>query len=182
VNERGWIKLWRQLAEHELWLRERFTRGQAWCDLLMSANHTEHQLVRGGRPITVRRGQVYGSQVALARRWRWTRETVGLFLKDLNKAGMISDIIAVRGADIGYTLLTISNYERYQGVPAEVSDISSDIPKNGSKRSKEGSPPLFRILGGTAVDLRAPRLTRPGVARDPSRTGRAPARTPSRPA
>lgn len=149
----GWIKLHRRLAGHPLWLRERFTRGQAWVDLLMSAAHADHQVVRGGRLIDVRRGQVYGSQAALAERWRWTRETVSTFLRDLQKAEMISDISTVRGADIGYTLLTIKNYEQYQERRSDASDISSDISpdvssdiqKKVTTRSKEGGTLLASL-------------------------------------
>jgi DNA replication protein DnaD len=136
-----------------MWLADRFTRGQAWVDLLMSAAHVDHEVTRGGRVVNVKRGQVFGSQAALAARWKWTRETVSVFLKHLQRSGMAADISTVRGAGIGYTLITISNYEVFQSGPARASDISSDIfpaicpdissdiQKNGSTRSKEEKNP-----------------------------------------
>lgn len=36
---RGYVKLWRRLKDSDLWLSEKFTRGQAWADLVMLANH-----------------------------------------------------------------------------------------------------------------------------------------------
>ncbi|MBT6584839.1 MAG: hypothetical protein HON77_11095, partial [Gammaproteobacteria bacterium] len=33
----GYIKVYRDMANHPLWLEEQFTRGQAWMDLLFRA-------------------------------------------------------------------------------------------------------------------------------------------------
>jgi hypothetical protein len=126
-GRRGWIKLWRRLADHDLWISERFSRGQAWADLLMSAAHVDHQVIRGGRAVPIKRGQVFTSQVSLAKRWRWDRETVSKFLQLLTTLGQISDISTLRGAGIGYTLFTVSNYERFQGSTDDDADISPGI-------------------------------------------------------
>ena len=113
----------------------------------MAAAHVEHQVIRAGRAITVPRGSVLTSQVALAGRWEWNRKSVIAFLKLLRSLDMVADISAVRGAGIGYTLLSIKNYERFQGAPPAVADISGDIsfPEKGtikrtfSGHSEEGS-------------------------------------------
>jgi hypothetical protein len=115
VNDRnGWIKVWRRLAMHPLWIGERFSRGQALVDLLMNAAHVDHQVIRAGRVITVPRGGVFNSQVSLAGRWRWDRTTVAAFFDLLKKLGIISRISTVRGASIGYTLVVLKNYDRLQ--------------------------------------------------------------------
>ncbi len=62
----GWLKLWRKLGDSELWLAEPFTRGQAWVDLLMLANHTDGYLRKRGIRVEVRRGQVGWSEGKLA--------------------------------------------------------------------------------------------------------------------
>jgi hypothetical protein len=131
------MKLWRSLAEHPVWLGERFTRGQAWVDLLMHAAHEEHQVVRGGRARTVPRGAVLTSQLALAKRWRWDRKTVVRFLRLLISLDMIRDISAVRGAGIGYTLLTLKNYARFQSDTRATLDISTDISRPISRPTGE---------------------------------------------
>ena len=70
----GWIKLYRQIRDHAYWLeRRRFSRAEAWIDLLMSASHKDHDVTIGGRIINLKRGQVLTSQVALAQRWGWKR-------------------------------------------------------------------------------------------------------------
>lgn len=143
MNDAGWVRLHRRLRRHPLWGSERFSRGQAWVDLLLDAAHTDHEVVRGGRVIAVPRGAVFTSQSGLAERWSWTRETVGKFLKLLEKQAMIADISAVRGAGIGYTLFRISNYKRFQSnghaASAISPDISPDVKPTFRRHSEEGS-------------------------------------------
>ena len=123
----GWVRIYRQLADHPLWTKERFTRGQAWVDLLLMANFTETTAVQGNRPIVVKRGQVLTSQVALAGRWRWDRKTVRVFL-DALKAAMMLDIQTSKDTDTGYTIITLRNYEKFQSDVLEPLDIETDIP------------------------------------------------------
>lgn len=118
---RGWIKVYRQLVDHWLWRGERFTRGQAWIDLLLSANHHDRQIRLGNQLVTVKRGQVLVSQRQLVSRWRWARNTIARFLRVLKLDEMLSHEVS-RGPEGGYTLITILNYERYQGSDEEHSE------------------------------------------------------------
>jgi hypothetical protein len=165
VNDRsGWIKLHRRLATHELWTAERFTRGQAWADLLMAAAHVEHQVIRAGRAITVPRGGVLTSQVALAARWGWNRKSVVTFFSLLRSLDMVADISTVRGAGIGYTLLNVKNYERFQSVPPGAAGISADISghderterRTFSGHSEEGSNNVTKKGKKQRADARSP--------------------------
>lgn len=122
----GWICLHRSLAEHQLWLMGRFTPGQAWVDLLMCANYQDGRVLRGDRWIPVARGQVFTSQKALAARWRWDRKTVRSFLDALKSDEMLS-IETSKETDTGYTLLTILNFERFQGETLNTLDIRTGI-------------------------------------------------------
>lgn len=105
----GWIKLHRQLQECPIWYGERFSKGQAWVDLLMLANHSDKEILFNGEIITVKRGQYLTSTVKLSEKWLWNRKTVMSFLKLLEKDKMIS-----RVSDNKKTLITIENYEIYQ--------------------------------------------------------------------
>lgn len=125
----GWIRLWRSLLNHPLWTRERFTLGQAWIDLLLSAAHTDHPVPRGTQMVLERRGDFLTSQVALAARWRWDRETVRRFFRALERGNMCR-IRTSKESETGYTLVSIMNYERYQGDVEQSSSLSpaSDAP------------------------------------------------------
>lgn len=105
----GFIKLHRQISEHEFWLGERFTKGQAWIDLLLLANHKDGSFWIRGIEILVKRGEVARSMQTLAERWKWNRKTVGTFVMALNKRKMV-----VSRTDNKTTIILICNYEKYQ--------------------------------------------------------------------
>ena len=105
----GWIKLHRQLLESDLWTCEPFSRGQAWIDLLLLANHKDSFFYKRGNKINVKRGQLGRSSVELSSRWTWSRSKVNKFLKDLEKEQQIS----ITKTSITQ-VVTIKNYEFFQ--------------------------------------------------------------------
>lgn len=106
----GWITLHRQLADHDLWLAEPFTRGQAWVDLLMLANHKDGCIRVRGNKIPVARGQVGWSQKRLAERWKWSRTKVRNFLDELeNEEQQI-----VQHKNNTTSVITLVNFKKYQ--------------------------------------------------------------------
>ncbi len=125
----SWVRLDRSLTNHPIWVRERFTRGQAWVDLILRASYKDHVALQGSRPIQVKRGQVLTSQVDLAARWKWDRETVHRFLQALESLKMATTETS-KATDTGYTLITLTNYDTYQGdgLSDPVSDAPSDPP------------------------------------------------------
>ena len=106
---KGWIKLYRQLLTHELWLAEPFTRGQAWVDLLMLANHEEGFIRVRGIKIPIKRGQVGWSERRLAERWKWSRGKVRRFIFEL-----ISDQQIEQQKNNKTSTITILNYDEFQ--------------------------------------------------------------------
>jgi hypothetical protein len=122
VAERGWIKLHRQLQECPIWYGDRFSKGQAWVDLLLLANHRDKKILFNGEIQTIGRGQYLTSTVKLAEKWGWNRKTVSSYLKLLEQDKMITKV-----SDNTKTLITIENYEVFQGIDEEV-DNSLDNP------------------------------------------------------
>lgn len=106
---KGWISLHRKIAENPLWFSEPFTRGQAWVDLLLLANHEYTYFYKRGNKIDVHRGQVGRSAVELADRWKWSRSKVRKFLNDLEKEQQIE-----QQKNTVTQVLTIKNFEKYQ--------------------------------------------------------------------
>jgi len=105
----GWIKLHRQLFENRLWLSEPFSRGQAWVDLLLLANHEPSFYYKRGNKINVERGQIGRSEVELSSRWTWSRTKLRRFLNDLEKEQQI-----IQQKSTVTLIITIVNYEKYQ--------------------------------------------------------------------
>lgn len=105
----GYIKLHRKLQDNPLWYSEKFTRGQAWVDLMLLANHTYGFFFIRGNKVEVQRGQVGWSVVKLAARWKWSRSKVNNYLNQLEKEQQVE----LEKSKV-YTLITIINYEEYQ--------------------------------------------------------------------
>lgn len=109
MDNLGWIRLYRRIQDNELWLMEKFTRAQAWIDLLLMANHKDSMFFLRGNEVHVKRGQIARSEETLAKRWRWSRDKVRRFLEWLKTRQQIrqqqSTII---------NILEIINYEKYQ--------------------------------------------------------------------
>ena len=122
----GWIKLYRRIKDHWLWPKgTRYSKLEAWIDLLLSANHSQNKVLLGSKLITVERGQILTSQLSLAKKWSWNRKTVNTFLK-LTKSDEILDFRSSSEVDTGYTLITIRNYGKYQGRGNGALDTGAD--------------------------------------------------------
>lgn len=106
----GWNKIYRSIQEHWLWTCEPFSRGQAWIDLLLMANHKEAKIMINGSLEVVERGQRVTSIRKLSDRWKWSTKKVTHFLDQLVKDNMIEYI-----SDSSKTVVTILNYDKYQG-------------------------------------------------------------------
>ncbi len=107
----GWIKLHRRLQDHWLWQEKRkFSKVEAWLDLLLRANHKENKILIGRNLVDVKSGQFITSTLKLAQAWGWGKTTVKQFLNLLESEKMIT-----QNANAKYTLVTIENWGKYQG-------------------------------------------------------------------
>lgn len=105
----GWVKIYRQISDNPLWTCEKFTRGQAWIDLILLANHTESYFYKRGVKINIKRGQIGWSSVALSDRWKWSRSKVNKFLNDLEKEQQIKQ----QKTNVTQ-IITLLNYDKFQ--------------------------------------------------------------------
>ena len=113
----GWIKLHRCLQDNPLWDSEPFSRGQAWVDLLLVANHNPGYVIKRGIKVDLNRGDIGHSEDKLAKRWSWSRGKVRRFLALLIEQEMVQKIAA--GKTSVSTCIRIVNYEKFQGVDKE---------------------------------------------------------------
>lgn len=110
ANEsRGWICLYRSITESPIWTDKPFSKGQAWVDLLLLANHEDTKQLYEGRIVTFKRGTVNRSILSLADRWGWDRKKVRNFLKFLEVEQMATTESTTHG-----TTITLVNYGAYQ--------------------------------------------------------------------
>lgn len=106
----GWISLHRSIQKHWLFEEKRkFSRFEAWIDILLMANHSDNKIMHDGDLITVKRGQRITSLRQLGERWSWSITKVDKYLKTLESDGML-----VVKKDTKKTVLTVVNYDDYQ--------------------------------------------------------------------
>lgn len=123
----GWISVHRQIQEHWLWADKPFSKGQAWIDMLMLANHEDKQILFGRKIIDVKAGSFITSEVKLAERWEWSRQKVRDFLDLLKEEKMINKV-----SDNKKTTIFIENYAEYQ----DTCNSRLDSEKTSEKQQK----------------------------------------------
>lgn len=106
---RGWIALHRSILDHYLWEERPFSKGQAWVDLLLLANHEDRKIMNAGQIMTYKRGTVSRSLLSLGERWGWDRKKVRRFMSVLEADGMLAVNTTTHG-----TTITIVNYGLFQ--------------------------------------------------------------------
>lgn len=129
----GYVKIYRQVTENRLFSRrEKYCRLMAWIDLIMLANYSDTFIFVRGIKVELKRGQLGWSEVQLAKRWKWNRETVRRFLTDLvnermiekltkkvchfSAANCVTDSIqeTIQQKKSATTIISIVNYDDYQ--------------------------------------------------------------------
>ena len=129
----GYIKLYRVLLQNKLWTSEPFTKGQAWIDLLLLANHKEGFIkTRNGEMIKITRGECGYSKEALAARWRWSRGKVTRYIEFLEK----SEKMIHQKKYPKTTIIAILNYEKYQ-------DDTSNGHQTDTNNNEENKSPII---------------------------------------
>ncbi|KIH70056.1 DnaD domain-containing protein [Salinicoccus roseus] len=120
----GWISLHRSIENHWLFKEDRkFSKFEAWVDLLLMVNHKDKKILLGSELALVRRGQKITSLRKLSERWQWSITKVDRFLKLLES----DEMITVK-KDSKKTVVSIVNYDIYQ---------NQDLEKRHRKDSNE---------------------------------------------
>lgn len=107
----GWIKLNRSIQTHWIYNeRRKFSKLEAWVDILMTVNFAENKVLVKGKIYEVKRGESINSMDTWAKRWSWDKSAVRRFLNLLQNDNMISV-----ASDSITTHLTVCKYDSYQG-------------------------------------------------------------------
>jgi len=111
----GYIHLWRKIWDDPLFREGRkFSRFEAWVDMILMANGIEKEMLCDGKYITIKRGQIVTSELKLSRRWNWSRTKVRSFLLTLSDNRKTSDIPRIKQQkDNKKNIITILKYNEY---------------------------------------------------------------------
>ena len=105
----GWVKLHREITDHPLFVG-RMDRLGAFVWLIKEAAFKPRRVDINGRIVTLERGQLSHSIAFIAKAWGWSKSTTERFLTRLKTETMIGT-----ASGTGRTVITICNYDKYQG-------------------------------------------------------------------
>lgn len=105
----SWIKIYRSILDDELYFAEKFTKLQAWLDLLLMAEYKPKAIFVRRIKVEIGRGQLAISIRELAERWKWGVNKVQSFLKELEASGKV-ELLKSHTINI----VEICKYEYYQ--------------------------------------------------------------------
>lgn len=107
---RGYIKLYRQIADNPIWRIKPFSEGQAWVDMLCITNYEKGFIkTKNGEIISLECGDCGYSVLTLSERWGWSRGKVKRFLNLLETQKMIQQKMHGK-----LTIISILNFGKYQ--------------------------------------------------------------------
>ena len=136
-KNKGWIKLFRSVTDNPMWNEKPFSRGQAWIDILLMANHEDRYVGN----IKVEAGSFITSMQKLAERWGWSRSAVIRYMNRTQTEHMV-----ILKADSKRTLVSIVNWSSYQSDRTQTelkadtkraqTELKADTNKNKEQRTK----------------------------------------------
>ncbi|MCK5017402.1 MAG: hypothetical protein KAS32_10080 [Candidatus Peribacteraceae bacterium] len=109
--DRGYIALYRKIQDHPFYKeRRKFSKYEAWIDLLMEAQHKEEprEVILGMNSLVCNYGESLKSTRNWAGRWSWSQSKVKRFFKLLVKMKQIC-----QKSETVTTRITILNYYKY---------------------------------------------------------------------
>lgn len=139
---KGYISIHRQIEDNWVWFCDPFSRGQAWVDLLIIANHKPNFIMKRGIKVQILRGQTGYCLDTLCSRWKWSRGKVERFMILLEKDKQI-----VRQKTNITTLISIVNYEKYQ-----FSDNANDKPSSKPNSNANGNQTVNQTVTQTETN------------------------------
>lgn len=119
----GYVKIYRSVVNHWLWIEKPYSKFEAWIFLLIRANFKDAKINIGFELFDIKRGQFISSQEKLSEQFGWSRNQVRSFIGLLENDKMI-----VSETTSKFTKITICNYDTYQSnLPANLQPINNDL-------------------------------------------------------
>ena len=117
----------RKWMDSDVFKNEPHTEREAWCWLIEKAIFSDEYTIKiKESPAKLKRGQLSYSIRYLAKAWGWKPNRVLTFLKKLKKWNMIQTV-----NQTGQTVITISNYKKYQTVDKKTKQQANSKSNRG---------------------------------------------------
>ena len=108
-KKKGYVILYRDIAEDWIWSDKPFAKGQAFIDLILMAGYEPKKICINGKPELLDTGEFHTSITKLAERWGVSWKTAQGYLNTFEKDGKITSTRRAHG-----TTIKVSNYAKYQ--------------------------------------------------------------------
>lgn len=129
----GTVNISRAIWDDPTFRDGEMTQREAWMWMIAEASWKGRVRRVGAAEITLRRGQLAASSRFLAKAWMWSEPRVRRYFDMLENRRMIE-----RVTDAGVTVITICNYEKYQG-DGSVCDAPTDAPPTHHRRTTDAN-------------------------------------------
>lgn len=151
----GWIKLHRQIQDSWVWEEKPFSRGQAWVDLLLMANHKEQKVLIGNELVVLQPGTIITSERKLMERWGWSKTKVRAFIGILEQDKMVR-----KRTKHKQTALIVEKYTIYQEnetsqKPLEDQSKTSQKPHNKNVKNDNNNNIYISFKPPTVGEVQA---------------------------
>jgi len=135
AKDKGFIPLYRNIRDHWVWQDKPYSKGQAWIDLLLKANHSARKMSTKGGFLEIQTGQLVSTERHLADDWGWSRGKVRTFIYALKSDQMLAQEKAQ-----GLTVTTVCNYREYRfeekpKSPAKSPQEAQEKPKTSPRKA-----------------------------------------------
>lgn len=130
----GFLKISRRFFDHPLWTQKRrFSRAEAWIDLLRRAAWKPHAVFVQSTKVWLEAGEMVASFRVLAADWGWGVASCSRFIRALKAEQMVE-----QRTERGVSVLRIVNYATYNGG----ADDAEQEPERAAeqKRNASGTP------------------------------------------
>lgn len=144
----GWYRMHRGWMEDDLWKYNKYSSREAWCWLIENAKYEDEEEFIAGELVKIERGSLVQTERQLAKKWKWGRQKVRTFLKNLKKVGKVDVKLTQK-----ITQIYVLNYNTYQKEqpkeqPTDNPAITQQQPSYKEEK-KERSKELKKVNGFT---------------------------------
>ena len=133
--QQGWLKIHRKILDNFLWEDRPFSRGQAWIDLILIANHEDKTTIFNGNVVEIKRGQKMTSLRKLSDRWGWSITKTKKFLEVLQSEKMLT--YKSNSKNTVYTIVNFNNYQEKQEYKNNTKITQKENRNKTEKNQKE---------------------------------------------
>lgn len=130
----GYTKAYRKRFKHPLFKSQKFCRGYAWDWLVSHAVYKDHEIEVKGKIVTINRGQLSYSIRYMAEAWNWDKAAVSRLLTRFKTEAMIET-----STETGQIIITICNYEEYQGADILTETASETISETAPRQHRDST-------------------------------------------